>query len=89
MKTIIDYTNLLKSYFAAKKDLPVKTAPQTLTAGSTTLTFSNAAITSNSTIVPYVSVLNLPPKAITVTTGQAVVEYEAQSSDISVYLEIK
>ena len=61
---------------------------QTLSTGSTSVTFSDASITTSSTIVPFASIFGVVPTAITVTTGQAVVEFDAQQSDMSVYIEV-
>ena len=89
MKTIIDYTEKLKEYFAPKSAIPTRLTAQTLAVGSTTLTFSSTSITTDSTVVPYADKFGLTPKNITVTTGQAVVEFDAQEEAVSVYLEIK
>ena len=61
---------------------------QTLTAGSTTLTFTDSAITTNSTIVPYASVWGISPTAVTVTTGQVVLTFDAMQEAISAYIEV-
>lgn len=66
-----------------------KLAAQTLAAGSTTLTFTDASITTDSTVEAYASVYGIAPTNIAVTTGQAVLTFKAQQTAISVYLIIK
>lgn len=61
----------------------------TLSAGSTSLTFSNAAITTTAMYDVYADKYGLTPTDITVTTGQAVLTFEAQSSNVSVKLVIR
>jgi hypothetical protein len=66
-----------------------KLTAQTLAVGSTTLTFSDASITTDSTIEIYASVYGVAPTAVTVTTGQAVLTFDAQESAVSVYLIVR
>lgn len=61
----------------------------TLSAGSTSLTFSNAAITTTAMYDVYADKYGLTPTDITITTGQAVLTFEAQSSNVSVKLVIR
>lgn len=61
----------------------------TLSAGSTSLTFSNAAITTTAMYDVYADKYGLTPTDITVTTGQAVLTFEAQSSNVSIKLVIR
>lgn len=65
-----------------------KLAAQTLSVGSTTLTFTDASITSTSTVEAFADVYGLAPTDITVTTGQAVCTFTAQTSAVSVYLMV-
>ena len=60
----------------------------TLTAGSTSLTFSDASITTASTIDVYTDTFGVNPTNMVVTTGQAVLTFEAQAADVSVKLRI-
>ena len=81
-------TDLIESgavYTAVGKKLTA----QTLTVGSTTLTFTDASITTDSTVEAYASVYGIAPTNIAVTTGQAVLTFKAQQTAISVYLIIK
>ena len=61
----------------------------TLEAGETTLTFTNAAITANSILVPYVSVYGVSPTDITATAGEAVLTFDEQEVDVSVKLWVR
>lgn len=61
----------------------------TLSSGSTSLTFSNAAITTTAMYDVYADKYGLTPTDITITTGQAVLTFEAQSSNVSVKLVIR
>lgn len=61
----------------------------TLSAGSTSLTFSNAAITTTAMYDVYADKYGLTPTDITITTGQAVLTFEAQSVNVSVKLVIR
>lgn len=71
-----------------KEDAPT-ILTSTLSAGSTSLTFSNAAITTTAMYDVYADKYGLTPTDITVTTGQAVLTFEAQSSNVSVKLVIR
>ena len=66
-----------------------KLAAQTLTVGSTTLTFADASITTDSTIEIFASVYGVAPESVTVTTGQAVLTFDVQESAVSVYLIVR
>ena len=66
-----------------------KLTAQTLSVGSTTLTFSDASITTDSTIEIFASVYGVAPTAVTVTTGQAALTFDAQESAVSVYLIVR
>ena len=73
-----------KANFDGKK-LPA----QTLTAGSTTLTFTDASITTNSTIEEYYSIRGVSATDVVVTNGQAVMTFDPLDTALSVYLIIK
>lgn len=60
----------------------------TLTAGSTSLTLSNAAIATSDLFDIYTSVYGVNPTAVAVTTGQIVLTFEAQASNIDVVVEV-
>lgn len=81
-------SNKTNSELASKEDAPT-ILTSTLSAGSTSLTFSNAAITTTAMYDVYADKYGLTPTDITVTTGQAVLTFEAQSSNVSVKLVIR
>ena len=60
----------------------------TLTAGSTSLAFSNAAITTNSKFEILTSDLTVRPTAANVSTGTITLTFESQASDLTVQLEV-
>ncbi len=63
-----------------------KLTAQTLTTGSTTLTFTDSSITTSSTIRVFANKWGICPVDVVVTSGQVVVTFEAQSTAVSVYL---
>lgn len=60
----------------------------TLVSGETTLTISNAAITTSSTIDIYTDVFGVAPTNQVVTAGQVVLTFEAQENDIRVKVRV-
>ncbi len=60
----------------------------TLTAGSTSITLSDASITPTSTIDIYVSVFGIQPTNAVVSTGSITLTFLAQASDISVKVRV-
>ena len=62
----------------------------TLTAGSTTLVFTNSAITTNSTIDPYVddSFYGVNPTAVVIANGSVTLTFNEQAVDIPVKVRI-
>ena len=60
----------------------------TLTAGETTLTISNQAITTSSTIDIYTDVFGVAPTNQVVTSGQIVLTFEAQANNIGVKVRV-
>lgn len=81
-------SNKTNSELASKEDAPT-ILTSTLSAGSTSVTFSNAAITTTAMYDVYADKYGLTPTDITVTTGQAVLTFDAQSSNVSVKLVIR
>ena len=61
----------------------------TLTAGATSLTFTNSKITTNSTVDIYSSVYGVNPKTVTLNTGSIVMTFKAQTSNVSVKVVVK
>ena len=66
-----------------------KELTSTLTAGQTTLTFTDSAITSNSTIDVYTSVYGVNPNDMTVSSGNLTLTFDVQASNIGVKVVIK
>ena len=60
----------------------------TLTAGSTSLTLSDASITSSSTLDFYTSVYGVNPTAVSISTGSVTLTFEAQLSNINVKVRV-
>lgn len=56
----------------------------TLTAGSTSVTISDASITANSFVLPVASIWGLAPTSVTVSNGSVTMTFAAQASDITV-----
>ena len=81
-------SNEITSAVATKEDAAT-VLTSTLSSGSTSLTFSNAAITTTAMYDVYADKYGLTPTDMTVTTGQAVLTFEAQSADVSVKLVIR
>ena len=62
---------------------------QTLTAGNTSVTFTNIPTTGNN-LVDFFTTTGINYKAIdTSTAGQVTLTYDAQQSDVTVFCEIK
>lgn len=59
-----------------------------LTAGSTSLTIQDAAITTSSVIDVYTNVFGVSPTNLVVTTGQIVLTFEAQVSALGVLVRV-
>ncbi len=62
---------------------------QTLETGETNLTFTDDSIDENSVITPYTSLFGVTPTGITATTGQIVLTFDSQSSDVEVTIKIE
>lgn len=60
----------------------------TLTAGSTTLTIQHAVITTDVTIEIFTDVFGIAPTNAVVTTGQIVLTFNAQASDVGVMVRV-
>lgn len=60
----------------------------TLTAGQTTLTLTDSAITTNSTLDFYTDTFGINPTDVTVTTGSVTLTFEAQANNIEVKVRI-
>ena len=60
----------------------------TLTAGSTSLTLSDASITTSSTLDFYTDVYGVNPTGVAVSTGSVTLTFEAQLSDVAVKVRV-
>ena len=60
----------------------------TLTAGNTTLTLSDAAITTNSTIDVYTDTFGVNPTNVAVATGSVTLTFTAQASNLGVKVRV-
>lgn len=60
----------------------------TLTAGSTSLTLSDAAITTSSTLQFFTDIFGVAPTAATVSTGSVTLTFEAQASNMTVKVRV-
>ena len=78
-----------KNPIGAINELKGKELTSTLTAGQTTVTFSDAAILTTSTIDIYTDKFGISPEDATVTTGQIVLTFEEQASDLNVKVVIR
>ena len=61
----------------------------TLSAGNTSITLSNSAITTDSVIDIYTSVYGVNPTAISVSAGSITLTFDAQSSAVNIRIEVK
>lgn len=60
----------------------------TLTAGQTSLTIQNALITTDKTIEVYTDTFGINPSNVVVTTGQIVLTFASQASDVGVKVRV-
>lgn len=60
----------------------------TLSTGSTSITLSDASITTSSTIDVFVDTFGVNPTAMSVSTGSVTLAFEAQESDLGVKVRV-
>ena len=60
----------------------------TLTAGATSITLSDSAITTSSTFEPFTSIFGVNPTNMVASTGSVTLTFEAQSSDMDVKVRV-
>ena len=75
-------------YSGGKKCFAPTEVTGTLSAGATSLTLSNSAITTSSTVEVFTSVYGVCPTAVSVSAGKVVLTFDAQSSNISVKVRV-
>ena len=73
---------------ALAQQLPWTDIDQTLTAGQTTLTISNAAITSTSAIQIFTNAFGVEPTNMVLATGSVTLTFIAQQNDINVKVRV-
>lgn len=81
-----------KNVIGAVNELKGTELTAVLSAGSTTITISNAAIlttSTTSTIDIYVDKYGISPEDVTVTTGQIVLTFAEQASDLNIKVVIR
>lgn len=78
-----------KNVIGAVNELKGTELTAVLSAGSTTVTISNAAILTTSTIDIYVDKYGISPEDVTVTTGQIVLTFAEQASDLNMKVVIR
>lgn len=78
-----------KNVIGAVNELKGTELTAVLSAGSTTVTISNAAILTTSTIDIYVDKYGISPEDVTVTTGQIVLTFAEQTSDLNIKVVIR
>ena len=80
--------DILDEALSAKINKPtVVTA--TLTAGKTLVDLTDASINTDSIIDVYTSVYGVNPTSISVSAGSITLTFDAQSSDLSIRIEVK
>lgn len=67
---------------------PIKEITGTLTAGNTSITLSDASITTESTIDVYTDTFGINPTAVSVSAGAVTLTFTAQSSNVKVKVRI-
>lgn len=81
-----------KSVFGAINELAAANGiavTGTLTAGATTITLSDAAITTDSKFDFYTSIFGVNPLSVTVANGSITLEFEAQAVNMTVEVEVR
>lgn len=86
--TATDIATELAAIRALAQQLPWTDFNQTLTAGQTTVTITDAAITATSAIDVYTNAFGVEPINITLTTGSVTLTFVAQSNDINVKVRV-
>ena len=87
--TISALNTTSKNVIGAVNELKGTELTSSLTAGQTTVTISDAAILTTSTIDIYVDKYRISPEDVTVTTGQIVLTFAEQASDLNIKVVIR
>lgn len=84
-----DLQTAAKTIFGAINELAGIVLSGTLTAGQTSITFTNAAITASSTLANvWIGVFGVYPTNIVIADGSITLTFESQSSDLGVKVRI-
>ena len=84
-----DLQTAAKTIFGAINELAGVVLSGTLTAGQTSITFTNAAITASSTLANvWINVFGVFPTNIVITDGSITLSFESQASDLRVKVRI-
>lgn len=73
-----------KSIIGAINEISFKELSATLSSGNTTLTISNAAITTGGTYDIFTDAFGVNPESVTVTEGEMELTFEERESDLGV-----
>jgi hypothetical protein len=68
--------------------VPYKELQGTLTAGQTSITFTDSVINSNRVIDYYPSIYEAIPTSITITSGSVVFTFEEQETDMTLKVRV-
>lgn len=82
----IDTINDLLNLIYGSMDTSVE---GTLTAGETTITFTNSAITDNTSIEVYTDTFNVSPESVAVSNGSITITFAEQETDLGVRVVFK
>lgn len=84
-----DLQTAAKTIFGAINEVAGIVLSGTLTAGQTSITFTNAAISASSTLANlWISVFGVYPTNIVITDGSITLTFESQASDLGVKVRI-
>lgn len=84
-----DLQTAAKTIFGAINEVAGIVLSGTLTAGQTSITFTNAAITASSTLANvWINVFGVYPTDIVITDGSITLTFESQASDLGVKVRI-
>lgn len=87
--TINTLNTTSKNVIGAVNELKGTELTSSLTAGQTTVTITDAAILTTSTIDIYVDKYGISPEDVTVTTGSIVLTFAEQASDLGIKVVIR
>ena len=85
---ILTYNNSTSKWGNSDIPLPYKEVTGTLLAGSTSITLSDASITTSSTIEPYTDPIEVDHNSISTSTGSVTITFDAQQSNLNVKVRV-